>query len=281
MNTELPDDPRYRQTMQRLEALKHVSPKGSDYWLARDVREVFGYQSWQRFTPVIDRAAHAFVANGLIPSHHIIQTDKLMGVGKDGHRRVPDYYLSRGACYLIAMNGESSKPEIAAAQAYFAVSTRKLEIHEAKSDDERRLEAREKAKRSHKKVSGVAQRAGVPNKKQGLFHGARYQGMYQMSLGDLRKIKGWNPKDNPFDHMGALELSANEFQMNLAAETIEKEGIRGEVPTINKNREVAQRVRQTMINSGSPSPELLPSAEEPIKEVEKRVKRKELSGPTA
>lgn len=272
MVSELPDHPRYRKTMDRLRAAQRTAPNGSAYWFAREIQSIFGYQTWQKFTPVIERARASLRANGENPSHHIVQTDKLMGVGRDARRRVVDYFLSRGACYLIAMNGDPSKPEIAAAQAYFAVSTRKLEAYEAKSEDERRLEARERAKEAKKKVSGVAQDAGVTSEKQPIFHGARYQGMYKMTLKDLRIIKGWRENNNPFDYMGALELSANEFQMNLAAETIKSEHVRGAQRAIDKNREIADRVRQTMLESGSPPPEQLPSAREPIKEVEKRLK---------
>ena len=92
-----------------------------------------------------------------------------------------------------------------------------------------------------------------------------------MSARDVKSSKGIGVKENIFDRMGVLELSANDFQMNLAAETIENEGIRGEHHAIRKNKEVAIKVRRTMIDSGSRPPEELPSAE-PITEVKKRIK---------
>lgn len=274
MTTELPHSPEYRSTMDRLEELRRVSSRGSEYWYAREIQRALGYADWRNFEGVIDRARSSMLANEVSPSHHIVETARMMVIGKHGRRKERDYFLSRAACYLIAMNGEPSKPEIAAAQAYFAVQTREREIESISSEDEKRLNLREKIKKSHKKVSKVASEAGVTNRKQPIFHDARYQGLYGMSARDMKHKKGIGQKDNPFDYMGALELSANDFQMNLAAETIEKEDVRGESNVILKNRQVAQRVRRTMIDSGSRPPEELPIAE-PIKNVERRRKKQE------
>ena len=196
-----------------------------------------------------------------------------MTVGNDGKREYRDYFLSRAACYLIAMNGDPSKHEIAAAQAYFAVQTRQREFENVVAEDEKRLDLREKIKNSFKKVSRIASKAGVSNRKQPVFHDARYQGLYNMSARDVKYLKGIGQSGNPFDYMGALELSANDFQMNLAAETIQKERIHDESNAIRKNREIASEVRRTMIESGSHPPEELPAAE-PIKSVAKRLKNR-------
>lgn len=273
MASELPADPKYHDTMARLESLRRVSGSGSEYWFAREIQAVLGYSEWRNFNNVMDRAEASMLSNEIMPSHHIVETTRMMEVGKGAKRRESDFFLSRAACYLIAMNGDPSKPEIAAAQAYFAVQTRAREIESDAVEDEKRLELREKVKESFKAVSGAAKQAGVPNAKQPIFHDARYRGLYGMSAREMKSSKGMKQKDNPFDHMGALELSANDFQMNLAAETIDKEEIRGETSAIRKNEEVARKVRQTMIDSGSRPPEELPLAE-PIGNVRKRLKSK-------
>ena len=278
MPLELSQSPTYRGTMDRLEELRRTSSQGSEYWLAREIQETLGYKGWRSFEGVIDRARASMLANEVLPSHHIVETSKMMAIGNDGRRSERDFFLSRAACYLIAMNGDPSKHEIAAAQAYFAVQTREREVEATASEDEKRLDLREKIKKSHKNVSKVANQAGVTSRKQPIFHDARYQGLYGMSAREMKNRKGIRQKDSTFDHMGALELSANDFQMNLAAETIEKESVRGETKVIQKNKQVAQRVRQTMIDSGSRPPEELP-AEEPIKDVKRRVKnQKNLDG---
>jgi DNA-damage-inducible protein D len=113
----------HKHTMERLEALKHTSAKGIDYWMAREIGPVLGYAVWAGFEPVIDRAAAAMQASSLDPSHHIVRTDKMMERGKGARVAGRDYFLTRGACYVIAMNGDPAKPEIAAAQLYFAART--------------------------------------------------------------------------------------------------------------------------------------------------------------
>jgi len=256
--------------MERLERAKKTTSAGQDYWLARDINELLGYPNWREFEHVIGRARDSFSANGIDASHQIVLTHKLMEVGKGAKFRGDDYFLSRPACYLIALNGDPSKPEVAAAQAYFVVQTRRQEIED---EDEKRLRLREKVSQAHRLVSGVAQEAGVRSTMQGVFHDARVQGLYGMSLKDLKMKKGLGEKEQLFDRAGALELSANEFQMNLAAAVISEEKIKGEQNAINKNKEVARNVRKAMADSGKMMPEKLP-LERPIKEIKKKLAAK-------
>lgn len=276
LDSDLPQRVEYRTTMERLEAARHSRKDDVEYWFAREIQSIFGYESWAKFTPVLERVRASMTANSVDPSHHIVQTDKLVEIGGGAKRRTTDYFLSRASCYLVAMNGDPSKPEVAAAQAYFAVATRAREVDEALAHDEKRLELREKVTRSFKAVSGVAKEAGVQNNKQALFHDARYQGLYGTSAQGVKKTKGLQPNENPFDRMGALELSANDFQMNLAAETLRQERVKGESNAIRKNKEIAEKVRKTMIDSGSRPPEELP-VDEPINQVRKRVKQHQKS----
>jgi len=270
MTVELSNRPEYRATMKRLEDLKHVTSQGVDYWKAREIHPVLGYPIWANFEPVIERTKIAFRSNGMDPTHHFVPTGKMVEIGSGSQRRVGDFYMSRAACYLTAMNGDPTKPEIAAAQAYFAVQTRRIEEHDAQGSDEKRLELRGKVAQSHKLVSGVAQEAGVRGVMQGVFHDARYQGLYGMSLKDVRKKKGVPEKLPLYDVAGPLELSANDFQMNLAAEVLKQENVKGEQPAIRANKNVAERVRKAMKDSGATLPENLP-IEPPIKDLKKRL----------
>jgi DNA-damage-inducible protein D len=279
MVQEIEKHPSYIHTIDKLEAIKRQSAQGIDYWMARDINILLGYPTWREFEAVIERARNAMIANGVDPSHQVVLTHKLMEVGGGAQKRGDDYFLTRGACRLIAMNGDPSKPEIAGAQAYFVVQTHRMEQEDALSADEKRLQLRERVKTAFRVVSGVAQDAGLTSKKQPLFHDARYQGLYGMSRRDVLLKKGLKQDDNPFDHAGPLELSANEFQMNVAADVIQKEGIKGEYNLISKNKAIAQDIRKTMRNSGATLPEHLPTAE-PIRQVAKRLKQqKKLTKP--
>jgi DNA-damage-inducible protein D len=262
--------PLYRHTMQRLEDVKRVNSQGDDFWVAREINAILGYQTWDKFLPVIEKAALSIDAHGGDSSQHIAHTSKMVGLGEGARRRVKEYFLSRGACYLIAMNGNPSKPEIAAAQAYFAAKTRKAELDEREPLDRQRLEIREKVSAAHKRVSNVAQDAGVS--RFGLFHNARYQGLYGADKRVVDRMKGLGDGENLFDRAGSLELSAHEFQMQVAATKIVNEGINGEQPCIDANLAVAKSVRNTIIDQSGVKLEDVPLEAEPIASVRKRLR---------
>lgn len=274
MASEVELTSQYRHSIERLEAVKRISQSGVEFWMARDIHMILGYPTWREFEAVIERARSAMQANGINPSHQIVLTHKMMERGGGARKEGDDYFLSRGACRLIAMNGDPTKPEIAGAQSYFVVQTHRMEQTDALVADEKRLEARERVTVAFKHVSSTAKRAGVSNNKQALFHDARYQGLYTKSAREVKVQKGLKDADNLFDFAGPLELSANEFQMNMAADVIAKEGIRGEAQVIFKNKKIAQDVRNTMKMNGATMPENLPIAE-PIKQVEKRVRERQ------
>jgi DNA-damage-inducible protein D len=167
MSGELTELPQYRTTMQQLERLRRRSSLGTEFWLARDIHPVLGYPNWREFEGLMERARDALRNNKIDPSHHFGLTHKMVDLGSGSKRRVEDHFLSRAACYLIAMNGDPTKPEIAAAQAYFVVQTRAKELEDERTEDEKRLELREKVSQSVKVVSGVAKLLAFEAKSKG------------------------------------------------------------------------------------------------------------------
>ena len=270
MASDLAKTPIYRHTMQRLEEVKRVNSQGDDFWLAREIHGIFGYPTWDKFVPVIEKAAQSITSTGGDPSHHIAQTSKLMELGKGAKKRGVEYFLSRGACYLIAMNGDVTKPEIAGAQHYFAVQTRFAEIDQKSVADRKRLDLREDVKRAVKRVTDVAKDAGVT--RFALFHHARNKGLYGMSTKELAAHKGLRDGENLFERAGSLELSANEFQMQLAASKIVNEGILGEEASIKANFTVAKEVRSTVQKQSGTDLADIPLEPDSISDVRKREK---------
>jgi DNA-damage-inducible protein D len=117
------------------DSIKHTNIYGEEYWSARDLMPLLGYgNKWQNFEAVIKKAMTSCEETGNSIANHFTDASKMVKVGSGAGRQVKDYYLTRLACYLIAMNGDPRKPEIAAAQNYFAISTRAHEIHQLREE---------------------------------------------------------------------------------------------------------------------------------------------------
>ena len=142
------------------EDLKQVNEHGAEYWSARDLQPLLGYDQWRRFADAIKRAQEACKESGNEPHYHFAGAGKMMPIGKGGLREGEDFHLSRFACYLIAINGDPRKPEIALAQQYFIVQTRRQEVTDQLAADKERLEIRKQTAEEFKALSGAAQQAG-------------------------------------------------------------------------------------------------------------------------
>ena len=253
------------------EELKKVNQYSAEYWSARDLQPLLGYMQWRRFEDAINRAKTSCQQPGNDPDHHFAGAGKMIILGKGGERQVPDYQLSRFACYLIAQNGDPRKPEIANAQKYFAVQTRRQEISDTLASDRERLELRKQASEEFRILSGAARDAGVQNRMFGVFHDAGYKGLYGgRGVEDIKKFKRVNPKENLMDRMNTTELAANQFRMTQAREKLQKENIKGQERAIETHKQVGREVRDAIKRIGGTMPENIPPAEH-IKQVAKRI----------
>jgi DNA-damage-inducible protein D len=258
----MPDD----TISDKLDAAQHTAANTRPYWSARELCEILGYTDWRNFEHVIKKAKNACRQSGSSPSHHFVDANKVLGSGKGAHVTVRDYLLSRGACYLVAMNADPRNPAVAEAQIYFAVQTRRMEQEDAK-----RLRLRAQVSQSFKRLSYAGKKAGVRNERQAAFHNARYQGLYDRSLRELKIYKSLDVRENLFNRAGPMELAANDFSMALAENVLLASSTTGEEKAIGVNRSVARRVRETIRQSGGTPPEDLP-LEPPISEIRKKLK---------
>jgi len=250
------------------EEIKKIDENGVEYWLARELMPYLGYKKWANFEKIAIKKAKISCKKSLQSvKYHFADIGKMIflakGTKRQAMRIVGDYKLSRYACYLIAQNGDPTKDEIATAQTYFAIQTRKQEILQGLSDTEQRLFLRGKIKVHNKELNSTAQTVGVKNF--GKFHDAGYLGLYGMHKKTLQKKKGIG-KDDVLDRAGATELAANLFRITQTDDKIRNEKIKGEGHATFAHMIVGQKVRKTIQEIGGTMPEDLP-IEENVKEL--------------
>ncbi len=256
------------------ERVKKFDKQGKEFWSARDLYPLFGYETWRNFLFAIEKAKESCKNSGQKIRDHFADADKMilvgMGTVREAKRKVEDFNLSRYACYLIAQNGDSRKVEIAKAQTYFAIKTRLRELDEQLIEDRSRVNLRVDMREKNKKLVGTAKKAGVNNFAN--FQDQGYMGLYGgLRQKEIKKRKGLNEKENLLDNIGGEELGANIFRATQAEAKIRRENIMGEKETWEAHNFVGKKVRNTIKTLGGTMPENLPKFEN-IKLAKKRTK---------
>ena len=243
-------------------------------WSARELQEILGYNKWENFLKVIDKAKLSCKNSGAKISDHFPDIRKMINIAKNAQRQVVDYALTRYACYLIAQNGDVSKNEIAFAQTYFAVQTRKQEIIEQRLLDVARITAREKLSNSEKKLSGIIYERGVDDKG---FAMIRSKGDYALFGGfttnDMKRKLDLPAKRPLADFLPTLTIKAKDFATELTSHNILEKDLTGEQPITNEHVDNNHAVRKMLLERGV-KPETLPPDED-IKKVQRKLEKDE------
>lgn len=268
---------KYNETT--FENIKHINEHGQEFWYARELQSVLEYVQWRRFKESIERARLACKNSGVNPDDHFAEVGKKVDLGSGAERIIPDYELSRYACYLIVMNGDPRKDIIAVGQTYFAVKTRQQELidnYEKLSEDQKRLAIRQEMKAHNKSLAEAAQMAGITEPKDyAIFQNKGYQGLYGgLGVNEIHKRKGLKPSQKNLDHMGSTELAANLFRATQTDEKIRREHISGKAQANQTHYEVGKKVRQTIKELGGTMPEDLPTPDKSVKQIEKEQKKR-------
>ena len=270
------DDEELHQGESLFDSIRHINEYGQEYWTARELSVILGYKNargWQNFRKNIEKAITSLKSSDI----HFTKVGQIVSAGVAKKTRV-DYHMSRLACYLVAMNGDPNKKEIALAQSYFAVKTRQQELienYEQLDEDARRLAVRQELKKHNSLLANAAHDAGINNSRDyAMFQNLGYMGLYGgLKVKDIRKRKGLKEGQQILDHMGHEELAANLFRATQTEAKMRRENIKGKEAANKTHFEVGAAVRKTIKDLGGTMPEDLPTPDKSIQQLEREQKK--------
>ena len=255
---------------------------GVEFWLARDLQHLLGYAKWDNFLNVVSKAKTACEVSGHEVADHFADVGKMVDLGSGSQREIPDIMLTRYACYLLAQNGDPSKPQIAFAQTYFALQTRRAELIEQRVLEAERVSARRKLTSTEKELSGIIFEQTGGNQNFALIRSKGDQALFGKSTRAMKSQ--WKvPASRPLaDFAPTIILKAKDFATEITIHNAREKGMSSETAISREHVTNNRAVRDTLLNRGI-RPESLPPAED-VKKVERRLeseKKKSLKNPDA
>ena len=243
-------------------------------WSARELQTILGYTKWENFFKVIEKAKTACESSGIEVENHFPDVRKMVSLGSGSEREIHDVALTRYACYLIAQNGDASKSEIAFAQTYFAVQTRKQEIIEQRLLDVARVSARDKLSKSEKKLSGQIYERGIDDKGFSIIRSKGDQALFGgFSTNDM-KLKLQVPDNRPLaDFLPTLTIKAKDFATELTSHNVTEKDLKGNEKISKEHIDNNLAVRKMLIERGV-KPEQLPPSED-VKKLQRKLEGEE------
>ncbi len=254
--------------------IHNIEDEQIEFWFARELMPLLGYERWENFENAIIRAMDSCKSSNITVSDHFREVTKMIPTGKGAKRKVKDYMLTRYACYLIAQNGDPKKEEIAFAQSYFAIQTRKQELIEERISLIERTEARGRLKESEKRLSQNIYERGVDDEGFGRIRSkgdkALFGGYTTQEMKEKLGIKDNRPLA---DFLPTLTIAAKNLATEMTNYNVEEKDLQGEIAITDEHIQNNTTVRDMLAHRGIKPEELPPS--EDIKKLERRVKSQE------
>ena len=269
------------------EQIKQVKPDGTEFWSARDLADVLEYAQWRNFMNVVEKAMLACRNSGFAIADHFAGVSKTIPMPKGAAKDVPDFELTRYACYLIVQNGDPRKNLIALGQTYFAIQTRRQEVADyfnQLDEDNKRLVIRGDVKQWNQMLAEAAYNAGLMSEQEyAVFQNSGYRGLYGgLDVADIHFRKRLKPKDKILDFMGSEELAANLFRITQTESKLKRDQVQGAQAANETHYTVGREVRAAIERVGGTMPEDLPTPAKSISQVEREqldaLKKKALTG---
>ena len=258
-----------KSLINNFEAHAHKSDEGVEFWLARDLQQLLGYTKWDNFLSVISKAKTACEITGHGVLDHFADVGKTIQMPKGAQKEVQDLMLTRYACYLIAQNGDSRKEEIAFAQNYFAVQTRKFEIIEKRMQEFERVRARQKLSVTEKELSSVIYQQTGSDKNFALIRSKGDKALFGYTTQEMKRRLGVPDSRALSDFQPTILLKAKDFATEITIFNTKNKGLISEQSISEEHITNNRSVRKTLLSRGI-RPESLP-VEEDIKKIERKI----------
>jgi DNA-damage-inducible protein D len=243
--------------------------EGVECWSARELQVLLGYSKWENFEKVIQKAKESCIQVGEKITDHFPDVRKTILMPKGAVKEIDEVLLTRYACYLIAQNGDSRKPEIAFAQNYFAVQTRRAEVIEERLLEYERVKAREKLSQTEKQLSQILYERGIDNKGFGVIRSKGDEALFKLKTVQLKRKLGI-PDSRPLaDFLPTISIKAKDFAAEMTSVNVQSKNLEGQDPIEKEHVDNNTAVRKMMIDRGI-VPESLPPAEY-VKKVQRKL----------